>query len=70
MGELLVSATWFLLSLIRCDTDIIGAVAYRFPKAQERLEELRKSGTKGPRPANGKLTRKDQKKDEAECTVM
>lgn len=48
--------------------------AYKFPKAQERLDELRRNpGGKGggkPAPVNGKLARKDQKRDEAECAVM
>ena len=46
--------------------------AYKFPKALERLEELKKGGKGGARPApvNGKLTRKDQKKDEENCSVM
>ena len=47
-----------------------GCVAYNFPKARERLEELKKNGIKGSKPVNGKLTRKDQKRDEAECVVM
>ena len=45
-------------------------VAYKFPKAQERLEELRRGGSRNAKPVNGKLARKDQKKDEAECSVM
>jgi hypothetical protein len=46
------------------------SVAYNFPKARERLEELRKNPHKGARqPANGKLSR-NQKKDESECVVM
>lgn len=47
-------------------------IAYKFPKAQERLDELRRTGGKGskPAPVNGKLARKDQKRDEAECAVM
>jgi hypothetical protein len=44
--------------------------AYNFPKARERLEELRKNGVKGSRPVNGKLTRKDQKRDEENCVAM
>ena len=44
--------------------------AYNFPKARERLEELRRNGVKGSKPVNGKLSRKDQKRDEAECVVM
>ncbi|OQO02092.1 hypothetical protein B0A48_11644 [Cryoendolithus antarcticus] len=48
------------------------AASYKFPKALERLEELKKSGGKGQKvaPANGKLTRKDQKKDKENCAVM
>ncbi len=44
--------------------------AFKFPKAQERLEELRRSGSKSSKPVNGKLARKDQKKDEENCTLM
>ena len=46
--------------------------AYKFPKAIERLEELKRSGGKKEKavPQNGKLTRKDQKKDEENCVVM
>ncbi|EMC94518.1 hypothetical protein BAUCODRAFT_35738 [Baudoinia panamericana UAMH 10762] len=46
------------------------AASYKFPRALERLEELKKSGKARPTPVNGKLTRKDQKRDEAECTIM
>ncbi|KAF2719451.1 HCP-like protein [Polychaeton citri CBS 116435] len=49
------------------------AAAHKFPKAIERIEELKKAGSRSgsrPQPTNGKLTRKDQKKDEAECVVM
>ncbi|KAK3113268.1 hypothetical protein LTR53_009606 [Teratosphaeriaceae sp. CCFEE 6253] len=46
------------------------AAAYKFPKALERLEELKKAGKSRPAPVNGKLARKDQKRDEAECAVM
>ncbi|KAK3721815.1 hypothetical protein LTR37_002980 [Vermiconidia calcicola] len=46
------------------------AASHRFPKAQERLEELRRNPGKGRQPANGKLTRKDQKRDESECVLM
>lgn len=44
--------------------------AHKFPKALERLEELKKSGKSKPTPANGKLTRKDQKRDEENCVMM
>ncbi|KAK5145368.1 hypothetical protein LTR32_002878 [Rachicladosporium monterosium] len=48
------------------------AAAYKFPKALERLEELKKSGGGKNKvaPVNGKLARKDQKRDEAECALM
>lgn len=41
---------------------------YKFPKALERLEELKRGPGKGR--SAGKLSRKDQKHDEAECVVM
>lgn len=57
------------------------AASYKFPKAVERLEELKKGGGKagkggkagpggGVPPMNAKLTRKDQKRDEENCVVM
>ncbi|KAK0813546.1 hypothetical protein LTR02_004988 [Friedmanniomyces endolithicus] len=48
------------------------AAAYKFPKALERLEELKRSGGGKNKvaPVNGKLARKDQKRDEAECALM
>ncbi|KAK5133122.1 hypothetical protein LTR08_008146 [Meristemomyces frigidus] len=45
------------------------AASYRFPKALERIEELKRTGKARPAPSNGKLTR-NQKKDEAECVVQ
>ncbi|KAK5175053.1 uncharacterized protein LTR77_000190 [Saxophila tyrrhenica] len=46
------------------------AASHNFPKARERLEELRRNGGRSSKqPANGKLTR-NQKKDESECAVM
>lgn len=46
------------------------AASFRFPKALERLEELRKGGSKAKaKPVDGRL-RRDQKRDEAECVVM
>lgn len=47
-------------------------LAYKHPKALERLEAI-KRGVKGgykAMPATKKITRKDQKHDESECTVM
>ncbi|SMY24133.1 unnamed protein product [Zymoseptoria tritici ST99CH_1A5] len=53
------------------------AASHKFPKAIERLEELKRSGGKNAppaRPVNGKLSRKegkrDQKRDEENCSVM
>ncbi|TKA63943.1 hypothetical protein B0A49_10399 [Cryomyces minteri] len=45
------------------------AAAYKFPKAQERLEELKKGGYKVQK-GREKLSRSNQKKNDAECTVM
>ncbi|KAL1311212.1 hypothetical protein AAFC00_001404 [Neodothiora populina] len=46
------------------------AASFHFPKAIERLEELKKGGSKSrPRPPDGRL-RQNQKRDEAECTIM
>lgn len=52
-----------------CCMLLIHELAYNFPKALERLEELKRGG-KNTRAASGRLTRKDQKRDEAECAVM
>ncbi|KAF7187243.1 Chitin synthase regulatory factor 3 [Pseudocercospora fuligena] len=47
------------------------AASYKFPKAVERLEELKRNGGKNrSAPQNGKLTRKDQKHNEENCVVM
>jgi TPR repeat protein len=43
---------------------------YKFPKALERIEELKRNPNKGRSNDAAKLSRKDQKRDEAECTVM
>lgn len=43
------------------------ATALQFPKALERLEELRKGGKN--KAMSGKLTR-DKKKDDENCVVM
>ena len=44
-------------------------VAYKFPKAQERLEELKKGGTKAQKNRE-KLSRNDKVKNEADCAMM
>lgn len=46
------------------------AASYKFPKAVERLEEIRKGKAGRPQPNQGRLTRSNQKRDEAECVVM
>ncbi|KAI5273610.1 HCP-like protein [Aureobasidium subglaciale] len=46
------------------------AASYKFPKAVERLEEIRKGKAARPQPNQGRLTRSNQKRDEAECIVM
>ncbi|KAF1827204.1 HCP-like protein [Dissoconium aciculare CBS 342.82] len=46
------------------------AAYYKFPKALERIEELKRNPNKGGRGNDAKLGRKDQKRDEAECSVM
>jgi len=43
--------------------------AYKFPKAQERLEELRKGGVKVQKNRE-RLSRTNQKQHEADCVVM
>lgn len=42
-------------------------LAFQFPRALERLEELKKGGKN--KAMSGKLTR-DKKKDEENCVVM
>ncbi|KAF2689307.1 hypothetical protein K458DRAFT_413604 [Lentithecium fluviatile CBS 122367] len=45
------------------------AAAYKFPKAQERLEELKKGGAK-VQMKRERLSRSNQKQQEENCTVM
>ncbi|KAK4999389.1 hypothetical protein LTR66_001586 [Elasticomyces elasticus] len=44
------------------------AAAYRFPKAIERVEELKKGGK--VKVDQGRLTRGNQKQNETDCVVM
>jgi hypothetical protein len=44
-------------------------IAYKFPKAQERLEELKKGGAK-VQMKRERLSRSNQKQQEENCTVM
>ena len=43
--------------------------AYKFPKAQERLEELKKGGSK-VQMKRERLSRTNQKQQEENCVVM
>jgi hypothetical protein len=45
------------------------ATAYKFPKAQERLEELKRGGAKVQR-SRERLSRTNQKQHEENCVVM
>lgn len=58
---------WFFCSLADFDSFFLS-IAFQFPRALERLEELRKGG-KSSKAVQGKLTR-DKKKDEENCAVM
>lgn len=44
-------------------------IAYKFPKAQERLEELKRGGSK-VQMKRERLSRTNQKQQEENCTVM
>jgi hypothetical protein len=44
-------------------------VAYKFPKAQERLEELKKGGVKVQKNRE-RLSRTNQRAHEENCTIM
>lgn len=50
-------------------TDSGFSLAYKFPKAQERLEELKKGGSKAQMKRE-RLSRTNQKQQEENCTVM
>lgn len=50
-------------------TVINNATAYKFPKAQERLEELKKGGSK-VQMKRERLSRTNQKQQEENCVVM
>lgn len=44
-------------------------IAYKFPKAQERLEELKKGGSK-VQMKRERLSRTNQKQQEENCVMM
>jgi TPR repeat protein len=46
-----------------------ACTAYKFPKAQERLEELKRGGSKAQMKRE-RLSRTDQKQQEENCTIM
>jgi TPR repeat protein len=50
-------------------TQLISLLAYKFPKAQERLEELKRGGSK-VQMKRERLSRTNQKQQEENCTVM
>jgi TPR repeat protein len=62
------SCLCFLLLLVFLANRSFPLLAFQFPRALERLEELRK-GNKNKSMQNGKLTR-DKKKDDENCAVM
>jgi hypothetical protein len=64
MGVLPVS-----LSLLCKVTPANNAAAKKFPKAQERLEELKRGGAK-VQMKRERLSRSNQKQQEENCTVM
>jgi TPR repeat protein len=62
------SCLCFLLLLVFLANRSFPLLAFQFPRALERLEQLRK-GNKNKSMQNGKLTR-DKKKDDENCAVM
>lgn len=65
MEELLVSHTF----VNRLGLKSNMTTAYKFPKAQERLEELKKGGSK-VQMKRERLSRTNQKQQEENCSVM
>jgi hypothetical protein len=53
---------------VECSQSLIIA-AYKFPKAQERLEELKRGGSKAQMKRE-RLSRSNQKQQEENCSVM
>jgi len=65
MDVLLVSQLMlYLLGIV-----LIVMIAYKFPKAQERLEELKRGGSK-VQMKRERLSRTNQKQQEENCSVM
>lgn len=65
MVELLVSVLPVLLQSIVLN----GDAAYKFPKAQERLEELKRGGASAQKNRE-RLSRSNPKQVEKDCVVM
>jgi hypothetical protein len=49
---------------------VVGVIAQDFPKARERLEDLKRSGKSGPRARERISRSKIGKQQEGECSVM
>jgi len=58
-----------LRRLVFCLLSLTSSTAYKFPKAQERLDELKRGGAKVQR-SRERLSRSNQKQHEADCVVM
>lgn len=54
---------WDYRNILTCDT------AHKFPKAQERLEELKRGGVRAQR-SRERLSRSNHKQHEENCVVM
>jgi len=65
MDVLLVSQ----LMLFHVGIVLMFVPAYKFPKAQERLEELKRGGSK-VQMKRERLSRTNQKQQEENCSVM
>lgn len=71
MEELPVSACFFF-ELLNADVraDLWSPFpAYKFPKAQERLDELKRGGVKVQKNRE-RLSRSNQRQNDADCVVM
>lgn len=67
MGGLLVSYPSFEVGVMGVRANDFAA--YKFPKAQERLEELKRGGAKVQR-GRERLSRSNQKQHDENCSVM
>jgi hypothetical protein len=63
------ASKFWIMSRVQPGYILILSPAYKFPKAQERLEELKKGGVKVQR-SRERLSRTNQKQHEENCSVM